>query len=60
MIAPKSFTCFARASIRAVCRVTTGVSKNTVAKLLADVGGACMAYHDEHVRNLEFEAHSGR
>ncbi len=38
-------------SIRAVCRVT-GVSKNTVAKLLGDVGRACMAYHDEQVRNL--------
>ena len=38
-------------AIRAICR-TTGVSKNTVAKLLADVGNVCMAYHDEHVRNL--------
>ena len=38
-------------SIRAVCR-TTGVAKNTVAKLLSDVGKVCMAYHDEHVRNL--------
>ena len=39
-------------AIRAVCRVT-GASKNTVAKLLTDVGKACMAYHDEHVRNLK-------
>jgi hypothetical protein len=39
-------------SIRAVCRLT-GVSKNTVAKLLGDVGRACVAYHDEHVRNLK-------
>lgn len=39
-------------AIRAVCRVT-GIAKNTVAKLLADVGKACMAYHDEHVRNLK-------
>jgi IS1 family transposase len=39
-------------SIRAVCR-TTGVSKNTVAKLLSDVGQVCMAYHDEHARNLK-------
>ena len=39
-------------SIRAVCRLT-GVSKNTVAKLLGDVGRVCMAYHDEHVRNLK-------
>ena len=38
-------------SIRAVCR-TTGVAKNTVAKLLSDVGNVCMAYHDEHVRDL--------
>jgi len=38
-------------SIRAVCR-TTGVAKNTVAKLLRDVGKVCAAYHDEHVRNL--------
>jgi IS30 family transposase len=38
-------------AIRAICRVT-GVSKNTVAKLLEDVGKVCMAYHDEHVRNL--------
>ena len=38
-------------AIRAVCRLT-GVSKNTVAKLLADVGKVCMAYHDQHVRNL--------
>jgi IS1 family transposase len=38
-------------AIRAVCRAT-GASKNTVAKLLADVGKVCMAYHDEHVRNL--------
>src|SRR6202040_2263655 len=36
----------------AVCRLT-GVSKNTVAKLLGDIGRACMAYHDEHVRNLK-------
>ena len=39
-------------AIRAICR-TTGVSKNTVAKLLSDVGKVCMAYHDEHVRNLK-------
>jgi IS1 family transposase len=38
-------------AIRAVCRAT-GASKNTVAKLLGDVGRACWAYHDEHVRNL--------
>lgn len=39
-------------SIRAVTRLT-GASKNTVAKLLADAGKACMAYHDEHVRNVD-------
>jgi hypothetical protein len=33
-------------SIRAVCRLT-GFSKNTVAKLLSDVGKVCVAYHDE-------------
>jgi IS1 family transposase len=38
-------------SVRAITRLT-GVSKNTVAKLLGDVGRACMAYHDEHARNL--------
>jgi len=30
----------------------TGASKNTIVKLLVDVGTACRAYHDEHVRNL--------
>ena len=39
-------------SIRAICRLT-GVSKNTVAKLLGDIGRVCMAYHDEHVRGLK-------
>ncbi len=39
-------------SIRAITRLT-GASKNTVAKLLIDAGKACMAYHDEHVRNLD-------
>jgi len=39
-------------SIRAITRLT-GASKNTVAKLLADAGKACMAYHDEHVRNVD-------
>lgn len=38
-------------AIRAIVRVT-GASKNTVAKLLADVGQACAAYHDQHVRDL--------
>jgi IS1 family transposase len=39
-------------SLRAITR-TTGASKNTVAKLLIDAGKACMAYHDEHVRNVD-------
>lgn len=38
-------------SIRATVRMT-GVAKNTVTKLLVDVGRACQAYHDEHVRGL--------
>jgi len=38
-------------SMRATARVC-GVSKNTVAKLLADAGRVCAAYHDEHVRGL--------
>ncbi len=39
-------------SIRAVTRIT-GASKNTVTKLLIAAGGACMAYHDANVRNVE-------
>lgn len=38
-------------SIRAITRLT-GASKNTVAKLLIDVGKACMAFHDENVRDV--------
>lgn len=38
-------------SIRAITRLT-GASKNTVAKLLVEAGKVCMAYHDEHVRNV--------
>ena len=38
-------------SIRSTVRIT-GIAKNTVAKLVVDLGDACMAYHDEHVRNL--------
>lgn len=30
----------------------TGVAKNTVLKLLRDIGKVCAAYHDEKVRNL--------
>ena len=39
-------------SIRATCRMT-GAAKNTVVKLLADMGTACAAFHDYHVRNLK-------
>jgi len=38
-------------SMRAVSRVT-GVSINTVTKLLVDAGNACAAYHDQTVRNV--------
>ena len=38
-------------SLRATARIT-GVSRNTVDKLLRDVGAACLAYQDEHLRNL--------
>jgi IS1 family transposase len=38
-------------SIRAITRIT-GASKNTVAKLLADVGAACSEYQDKAFRNL--------
>jgi IS1 family transposase len=39
-------------SIRATVRMT-GVAKNTVVKLLADLGCACAAYHNRNVRNLK-------
>jgi transposase len=38
-------------SIRAACRMT-GVAKNTVTKLLAEVGRACSEYQDEAFKNL--------
>jgi IS1 family transposase len=38
-------------SMRSISRMT-GVSINTVSKLLVDAGGACAAYHDETVRNV--------
>jgi IS1 family transposase len=38
-------------SIRATFRMT-GAAKNTVRKLLVDMGQACDAYHHEHVRNV--------
>jgi IS1 family transposase len=41
-------------SIRATCRMT-GTSKNTVTKLLADMGTACSVYMDEVLRDLPCE-----
>jgi hypothetical protein len=38
-------------SLRSVTRMV-GVSINTVTKLLVDLGTACEAFHDEHVRNV--------
>jgi len=39
------------ASMRSTARIT-GVSLNTVAKLLLDAGNACFKYHDETVQNV--------
>src|ERR1700719_4200686 len=39
-------------SIRATVRMT-GAAKNTVAKLLAEIGCACAAYHNRNVRRLK-------
>jgi len=39
-------------SMRAISRIT-GVSINTVAKLLEDAGEACVAHHDSAVRGLQ-------
>lgn len=39
-------------SIRATCRMT-GVAKNTVVKLLVDLGMACAEYQDKTLRNLQ-------
>jgi IS1 family transposase len=38
-------------SIRGTCRMV-GVDKKTVLRLLADVGDACAAYHDDTLRDL--------
>jgi IS1 family transposase len=38
-------------SIRSTSRMT-GVARNTVTKLLVDLGQACMNYHDKQVRNV--------
>jgi hypothetical protein len=41
-------------SIRSIVRMT-GVSKNTIAKLLIDLGVACSRYMDAHLVNLKCE-----
>src|ERR1019366_586333 len=38
-------------SLRSTSRMT-GITRNTITKLLVDLGEACMAYHDTHVRNV--------
>src|ERR1700683_596736 len=38
-------------SIRSTSRMT-GFSRNTITKLLVDLGSACMKFHDKHVRNV--------
>jgi IS1 family transposase len=38
-------------SVRSTVRIT-GAAKNTVVKLLCDLGKACLAFHDDTVRNL--------
>ena len=38
-------------SIRATARIT-GTVKNTVLKLLVEVGSACSVYQEEYMRNL--------
>jgi hypothetical protein len=42
-------------SMRSVSRIT-GVSINTVSKLLIDAGNACAAFHDLTVRNVPSKA----
>ena len=42
------------ASVRSVSRVT-GASINTITKLLVDAGEACVAFHNETVRNVNAE-----
>jgi IS1 family transposase len=38
-------------SIRSTWRMT-GIARNTITKLLVDLGTACMKFHDQHVRNV--------
>jgi IS1 family transposase len=39
-------------SIRSTVRMT-GIAKNTIVKLLADLGTVCADYHDQHVRGIK-------
>lgn len=41
-------------SIRATVRMT-GVAKNTIVKLLANLGAACWDYQDRSLRNLKLK-----
>ena len=38
-------------SIRSTSRMT-GIARNTITKLLTDLGAACMDFHDKHVQNV--------
>ena len=38
-------------SLRSISRVTD-TAVNTIVKLQADAGRACVAFHDEHVRDV--------
>jgi IS1 family transposase len=39
-------------SLRSVSRMT-GIARNTITKLLVDLGEACMEYHDLHIRSVK-------
>ena len=39
-------------SLRSTSRMT-GIARNTITKLLVDLGSACMEYHDKNVRNVK-------
>ena len=41
-------------SMRAISR-STGVARNTIDKLLSDIGSECAAYMDVHLRNLDIK-----
>ena len=46
-------------SIRATVRMT-GVAKNTIVKLLVELGASCSDYLDKHLVNLPMPARPGR